>query len=289
MGTARPFASHLAGKQNPEEGIMKTLTRTAWILAVVAAGPLSAQMTGSQPPPPVLLIQRELVKPGKNTAHNQWETGWPAAYTKANYPTTYLGMNAVSGINEAWFLVGYPSFDAVEKDQARSDADASLTSELRRLSAGESEYLESTRSVLASYVPSVSYKPNVDLSKMRYFEIITYGMKPGHEGDFYKAAGLVRDGYTKAGLGNPWAIYRAVSGAPAGTFYVFLPFRSLSILDSGPSDDEAMGRALGPDQMSALNKLVLDGVATSQSQIFGLNPKMSYVGKEMKAADAFWR
>ena len=43
---------------------MNTLTRTAWILAVVAAAPLSAQMTGTQPPPPVLLIQRELVKPG---------------------------------------------------------------------------------------------------------------------------------------------------------------------------------------------------------------------------------
>ena len=268
---------------------MKSLTRTAWFLTVVATAPLSAQMTGAQGPPPVLLIQRELVKPGKGTAHNQWEAGWPAAYTKANYPTTYLGMNAVSGINEAWFLVGYPSFDAVEKDQARSDADASLTADLRRLSAGESDYLENTRAVLASYVPSVSYKPNVDLSKVRYFEVLTYSMKPGHEDDFIKAAAMVRDGYTRAGLDNPWAIYRAVSGVPTGTFYVFLPFRSLATFDRGPSDDEAMGRALGPERLSALNKLVLDGVANYQSQIFSINPKMSYVSKEMKAADPFWR
>jgi hypothetical protein len=268
---------------------MKALTRRAWILAGVIAAPLSAQMTGTQPPPPVLLIQRELVKPGKGTAHNQWESGWPAAYTKASYPTTYLGMNAVTGVNEAWFLVGFPSFDAVVKDQARSDADASLTAELRRLSAGESDFVENTRTNIASYVPGVSYKPNVDLSKMRYFEVLTYAMKPGHENDFVKAAGLVRDGYTKAGLDNPWAIYRAVSGTPTGTFYVFLPFRSLATFDKGPSDDEAMGRALGPDQMNALNKLVLDGVANYQSQIFALNPKMSYVSKEMKAADAFWR
>jgi hypothetical protein len=41
--------------------------------------------------------------------------------------------------------------------------------------------------------------------------------------------------------------------------------------------------------MNALNKLVLDGVATYQSQIFAFNPKMSYVNKEMKAADPFWR
>jgi len=65
--------------------------------------------------------------------------------------------------------------------------------------------------------------------------------------------------------------------------------RSLAALDKGMSDDEAMGRALGPEQMSALDKLVLDGVATSQSQVFAFNPKISYVSKEMKAADPFWR
>ena len=64
---------------------------------------------------------------------------------------------------------------------------------------------------------------------------------------------------------------------------------ALLALDKAPSNDEAMGRALGPEQMSALDKLVLDGVATSQSQIFAFNPKMSFVSKEMKAADPFWR
>ena len=268
---------------------MKALARTAWLLTVVSAAPLAAQMTGTHPPPPVLLIQRELVKPGKNVGHNQWEAGWPAAFAKANYPTTYIGMNAVSGINEAWFLIGFPSFDAMEKDQARMDSDASLTAEMRRLGAGEAEYVENTRGILTAYVPSVSYKANIDLSKMRYFEILTYAMKPGHASDFIKAAGLVRDGYTKAGLDQPWAIYRAVSGMPAGTFYVFLPMRSLAALDKGPSNDEAMGRALGLEQTNALNKLVLDGIATSQSQIFAFNPKMSYVSKEMKAADPFWK
>lgn len=268
---------------------MKTLARTAWLLTLVSAAPLAAQMTGNQGPPPVLLISRELVKPGKNVVHNRWEAGWPAAFAKANYPTTYIGMNAVSGINEAWFLIGFPSFDAMEKDQARMDSNAALTADMNRLGAGESDFVENTRSVLAAYVPSVSHNPNIDLSKMRYFEVVTYTMKPGHAGDFIKAAGLVRDGYTKAGLDQPWAIYRAVSGMPAGTFYVFLPMKSLATLDNAPASMEAMGRALGPDQMSALDKLVLDGIATSQSQVFAFNPKMSYVSKEMKAADPFWR
>lgn len=268
---------------------MKALARTAWLLAVASAAALPAQSPPMNGPPPVMLISRELVKPGKNAAHNRWEAGWPAAFAKADYPTNYLGMNAVSGINEAWFLIGFPSFDAMEKDQARMDANAPLTSELARLGAGESDFVENTRSVLATYIPSVSHNPNIDLAKMRYFEVLTYTMRPGHDGDFLKAAGLVRDGYTKAGVGNSWAIYRAVSGMPAGTYYVFIPLQSLARLDQGPADDQAMGRALGPEQLGALDKLVLDGVATSQSQIFALNPKMSYVGKDMKAADPFWR
>jgi hypothetical protein len=268
---------------------MRILARTAWLLAAASAAPLAAQMTGTQPPPPVLVISRELVKPGKAAAHNQWEAKWPAAFAKAKFATNYIGMNPASGVNEAWFLFGYASFDAMEKENARMDADAALSAEQGPLYAGEADFVESTRGVIAAYVPSVSYKPNVDLSKMRYFEILTYAMKPGHAGDFIKAAGIVRDGYTKAGLDQPWAIYRAVSGVPAGTFYVFLPMKSLAALDKAPSNDEAMGRALGPEQMSALDKLVLDGVATSQSQIFAFNPKMSFVSKEMKAADPFWR
>jgi hypothetical protein len=268
---------------------MKALARTAWLLTVVSAAPLVAQMTGSQPPPPVLLIQRELVKPGKGPAHNQWESGWPAAFAKANYPTNYIGMNALSGINEAWFLIGYPSFDALEKDNARMDADASLGAELRRLYTGESDFVESTRAVMAAYIPGISHNPNVDLSKMRYFEVITYTMRPGHDGDFLRAAGMVRDGFTKAGIDVPWATYHVVSGAPAGTYYVFLPFRSLAAMDKGASNWAAMTTALGAEQTGALGKLITDGVATEQSQIFSMNPKMSYVSKEMKAADPFWR
>ena len=270
---------------------MTRILRTTLLLLLTAApaAPVVAQTAAMNGPPPVLWIQRELVKPGKAPAHNDWEAGWPAAFAKAGWPTTYIAMNAVSGINEAWFLIGYPSFDAMEKDIANTDANAPLSAEMKRLGAGESEYVETTRGVLAQYVPSLSYKPGIDLPKMRYFEVLTYTMKPGHEGDFAKAASLYRDGYTKAAIDQHWAVYRVTSGLPSGTFLVFVPLRSLSTLDKSMSEDEAMGRALGPQQMNALNKLVLDGVANYQSQVFAFNPKMSYVSKEMKAADPFWR
>jgi hypothetical protein len=53
---------------------MRKMLRATLLLTVVYAGPLVAQ-TAMPGPPPVLWIQRELVKPGKSSAHNDWEDG----------------------------------------------------------------------------------------------------------------------------------------------------------------------------------------------------------------------
>lgn len=263
------------------------------LFAILSAAPLQAQVTGASPPPPppILYIQRELIKPGKSVAHNEWESGWPAAFSRANHPTGFIGMNAVTGVNEAWFLIGFPSFDAMEKDQARIEANAPLAAENRRLTAGESEFVENTRGIVAAYVPEVSYRPNVDIPKMRYFEVLTFVTRSGRDADFLKTVGIVRDGFAKANIDQPFAVYRAVSGtAAASTFYIFLPMRSLSSLDKGPSNWEAMIRAVGPEQMATFAKLSSEVVVTEQNQIFAFNPKMSYLTKEMKASDpAFWK
>lgn len=263
------------------------------LFTILSAAPLQAQVSGAgpPPPPPILYIQRELIKPGKSVAHNEWESGWAAAFSRANHPTGYIGMNAVTGVNEAWFLIGFPSFDAMEKDQAKIEANAPLAAENRRLTAGESEFVETTRGIVAAYVPEASYRPNIDVARMRYFEVLTFVARPGRDADFLRGAGIVRDGFTKAGIDQPFAVYRAISGTPAaGTFYIFLPMRSLASLDKGPSNWEAMMRAVGSEQMAAFVKATTDGVMTSQSQIFAFNPKMSYLTKEMKASDpAFWK
>jgi hypothetical protein len=263
------------------------LTRTTLLVALTSL-PLAAQ-TMPPGPPAVLWIQRELVKPGKNSAHNDWEAGWPRAFAQSNWPTTYLAMNAMSGPNEAWFLIGYPSFAAMEKDLAATDANATLTTEMKRLGAGESEYVETTSSILARYVPSLSHNPQVNLPKMRYFEVIRYTMKPGHDPDFARGANLYAEGSTRGKVDNHWATFQVVSGLPAGTYLVFVPMSSISTFDTGTADDNAIMTALGADKAAALGKVMTDGVATVQSQIFAFNPKMSYVGKDMKDADPFWR
>jgi hypothetical protein len=268
------------------------IARSAMILLAVAPVVSNAQVGagGPQDPPKVLWIGREMVKPGKARAHIAWEKGWPAAYTKANYPTTYLAMTSMSGTNEAWYMTGYASWDAVEKDNAKSDANPALAAELRRLNAGESEYLGDTRQIYAEYVPELSYKSKVDLSKMRYMDITTFRVRPGHEGDFSKIAGMFVDAYTKGNIDAPWAVYRVATGAQGPTYYVMSPIRSLAVMDRGAADFKIWSDKMGAEGMAAMSKLSSDIIAISDDQLFALNPSMSYLSKEFKAGDpAFWK
>jgi hypothetical protein len=72
-------------------------------------------------PAKVLQIIREEVKPGKAAAHEKVEAGWPRAFAKAKWPTHYLAIQSMSGPTEAWFLVGYPSLAAWEKENQNAD------------------------------------------------------------------------------------------------------------------------------------------------------------------------
>jgi hypothetical protein len=75
------------------------------------------EKSGVTPPPKVLLIDREFLKPGKGGApHEKTESAFVQAAMRAKEPTHYLAMNSLSGKNRALFLFGYDSFEAWEKD-----------------------------------------------------------------------------------------------------------------------------------------------------------------------------
>src|SRR5438105_10962963 len=90
-------------------------------------------------PPKVLQIYREEIKPGKNAAHEVVEAGWPRAFTKVNWPTNYLGVVAITGPSEAWFLAGYDSYAAWETDSRNIDKNPALKKELDQLEARDGE------------------------------------------------------------------------------------------------------------------------------------------------------
>ncbi|HEV2064458.1 MAG TPA: hypothetical protein VGS00_07905 [Thermoanaerobaculia bacterium] len=261
--------------------IVLVLSATSSLLAQTPAAPGG--------PPKVLQIFREEVKPGKSVAHEKWETGWPRAFAKANWPTRFLAITSLSGPSEAWFLTGHESFAAWEKDRQNFDKAAALKAEDDRLSAGDGEFLSASRSIVAALREDLSNKPNITLGKMRYFRIVMYRVRPGHETDFADAAKIVREAYEKAKVDFPWAVYQIVSGMPGPTYLVFAPMKSLEEIDAAQARSKTIQEAEGEENGKKLQKLSSDGFLTTESNIYAFSPKMSYVAPEVASADPdFW-
>ena len=269
---------------------MKKLSLYSTLLVSLVAFPLrAAESPGPNPPPKVLQIYREEVKAGKGAAHVKVEKGFVAAMARANWPTHYLAMTAVTGPSEAWFLTGYPSFAAWEKDRDDTDKNTALTAELDRLVEKDGELLTNGRSLVAFLREDLSAGGPVDIAKMRYFRLLTCRVRQGHDSDFQDTVKIVRSAYEKAKIELPWAVYQISGGMPGPTFMLLLPMKSLSEIDAAIARAGTIREAEGPENEKALAKLASDGFATVENNVFAFSPAMSYPSKEFVARDPeFW-
>ncbi len=245
---------------------------------------------GGWPPPKVLQIYREEIKPGKGAAHEQVEAGWPKAFAKANWPTNYLAITSSTGPSEAWFLTGYDSLEAWEKDSRNIEKNPALRKELQQLEARDGELRSGGRSVVALYREDLSYQPNFDMPKMRYFRIITFRVRQGHDTQFADAVKIVRPAFEKASIPAHWAIYQIYAGMPAPTFLLFIPTKSLAEADAAIASAPALQQAEGEDGVKKLQTIASDAFNSVETNIFEFNAKMSYPSKQWADEDPdYWR
>jgi hypothetical protein len=269
---------------------LKKISLYSTLLVSLVAFPLrAAESSGSNAPPKVLQIYREEVKVGKGPAHVKVEKGFVAAMAKANWPTHYVAMTTVTGPSEAWFLTGYPSFAAWEKDRDDTDKNTALTADLDRLIEKDGELLTNGRSLVAFLREDLSAGGPVDVPKMRYFRLLTFRVRPGHESDFQDAVKIVRSAYEKAKIELPWLVYQISGGMPGPTFMVLTPMKSMSEIDAAIARAGTIREARGPENEKALAKLASDGFASVEENVFAFSPAMSYPSKEFVARDPeFW-
>ena len=249
------------------------------------AAQLSAQQ--SNDPPKVLRIFVEDVKEGKAAGHEKSESAFMEAFAKANYPANILGMTAMTGTSQAWFLEGHDSFDSISKAEARLD-----NAEFQTLDALDAEFRSGSHSWIAVYRPDISFHGQemmASLPKDRVFNVITLRVQNGHDDDFTELGKMAIDAAQKAIYDQPVVVYQVVSGLPNGTYLFFEPSPSLQALDGAPARSQALMQAMGDSGAKRFAKLESDAVASSQARLFLLNPRMSYVSKDFAAADPnFW-
>jgi hypothetical protein len=83
-------------------------------------------------PPKVLVINREILKPGKGgAAHQKTESAFLRAMAAAKDTEYYLGMDALSGPSRSLFFTGYDSFADWEKEAMTEQKNAALSRRAR--------------------------------------------------------------------------------------------------------------------------------------------------------------
>jgi hypothetical protein len=262
-------------------------------LLFIGSGIASAQETMG--PPKVLVIMREYLKPGKaGSTHEKTESAFVRAMSAAKWPTHYFGMDSLSGPSRSLFLVGYPSFEAWEKDNLATQKNATLSAAFDRASLADGDLLTSYESSTSVYREDMSLRAAVNIAQMRYFEITQFVVRPGHEKEFEALAKIYVDGFGKAVPAAHWATferqYGASTGASAGdVFLVFNPMKSMAEVDTSFADSKKFADSLSDSEKKKLTELTAACIESVQTNLFAFNPKESYPPDEWIKADAFWK
>jgi len=257
---------------------------------VLAAGLLlsgvSLIQAQSPEPPHILRIFREDIKSGKTLAHERVESAYVRAFSKSTYPT-YLGLVSISGTTQAWFLESHDSWESLEKAIHTTGVEP-LKSTLDQLDVQDGELRTGERQLIATYQKDLSYLPvPSSLIKARFFSINTVHVRPGHAVDFESLRKMVNAAFEKSGSKQRRVVFSVSSGAPAGTYLIFSAMDSLKTLDPGPSP-MSMADAFGAS-LDQYRKLQAEAIASSESALFAINPKISNPPKEFLTADPdFW-
>jgi hypothetical protein len=271
--------------------ITSSIVTVLFLFTALGAGAAQESSEGLTPPPKVMLIYREFLKPGKGGApHEKTESAFVQAVTRSKWPTHYLAVNSVTGRSRALFLYPYDSFEAWEKDNAAMQKNTALAAELDRASVVDGELLSDIDASMLRYDEDYSLRAPVDIAHMRYFEISLYRLKPGHRHDWDELVKLVKQGYDRI-TDVHWAMYEAAYGQEGTTYVVFVPMKSAAEIDRGfDQDDKQFRDALGEDGMKRLADLESAAIEFSQSNLFQFSPKMSYPPDAWVKADPdFWK
>ena len=242
------------------------------------------------PPPKVLSIIREFVKPGKSgVVHEKSESAFVQAMARAKWPTHYLAVSSMSGKPRVLFLTGYDSFEAWEKDVAATQKNATLSAALDRAAFADGELLSDYDSSALVYSDEYSLRSAVDIPHMRYFEISLYRVRAGHDHDWDTIVKMVKAADEKIPDAR-WATYRAVFGQEGTTYVVFTPLKSEAEIDQESARRKQFMANMGEDGMNKFSELLAGAIEFSQHHLFSFTPSMSYPADEWVKADPdFWK
>jgi len=240
-------------------------------------------------PRKVMQIIREEIKPARATAHGRAEEAYVRAFRSTKTPVYYVGLRAVTGPTEAWFMSSYGSFGALEEENDRLAKNPALAKALEMADDQDAQFRSGTRTIVAELQEDASYRMRPSVQDMRYIHVTTIRVRPGWGNAFDETRKAVKAAHEKANVDEHWALYRVVSGMSVGTYLLLQGSMSLKEEDTDPHT-QAYRDALGDEGRAKLQQFQRDGVLGTDTALFEISPQMSNVPDEwIKARPDFWK
>ncbi len=260
--------------------------------AVLCAVPTAAQQDSNpaHQPPKYLFLSTVAIKPDMTGTYIDKESSQVQAMRNSNAPGSYIGMIAITGAPRALYFSGYDSFAEMEKRHQQAMAeDPKLRDTLRAADVDEAPMLGEARRSIYHYREDLSLNAGVDISQMRFFDIILFHVRPGHDQDWEHLVKL----YVKAYSSIPharWAMWEKMYGDDSDrTFILVSPMQALAEEDQAQLDGENLPKTVGQDQMEMMHQLGSVAVESSESMLFAVVPEISYAPQDwVKASPDFW-
>jgi hypothetical protein len=265
-------------------------------IALLASGfsQVNAQPAENMTPPPVLLVVREEIKPGKMPAHSIQSAGYARLFSQLQTTSYRIALVPVAGNeNEVVYITPLQSFKQMEQMQSDTDKKMAAVSgimkaDLDRLENEGPDLHAGMRDMFTLYRPELSYDPGVDISKMRYFAITTVRVRPGQEDQYAEyVRNITNVARTKAKAELHIAAFQVIAGSASTTYMFFRPMKSLAEYDLRIG--ARVRDAMTDDQKKKADKMAGETVVFSETSVYAFNPRMSYVPKDFSAGDPiFW-
>lgn len=265
--------------------------RFAFFLLLAACSlPGYAQQAQSAPPPALLQIYRDPVKPAKMPEYSRIEG--EAAQARARASTwPYLAIQSITGPQEVWFISGFDSYAALERSAEPFARNAMLTAELNRLLEAKTSLVADPRAVYAHYREDLSSNAGLVQPHTRFFTVTIVTVRPGHEREYEEVHRTLKSARQRAGTADNRVVYQIVSGMPRNVYLIFSAHRSLQ--NAGIALDPAVddyAADVDDSTRSRLDEYTRVSAVSSETWLFSVSPAMSNPAGEWIADDPeFWR
>jgi len=247
------------------------------VLCTLSIAPMAAraQDDGVNGPPKVLVIQRELLKPGRSGGmHEKSESAFVGAVKANHLDIHYLALTSLSGPDRALFLSGYPSVAAWEEERKATSRNAAGSAALDRADVADGDLLTEQAQSVWRLNDEMSLNEN-GLHGDRYMEIEQFKIKPGHTAQWEELVKLVKEGYEKGIPDASWDTFEQVFGPAGNGYIVIVKLKSLAEVDEHHAGGKAFVDALGKEGMKKLDELTAACVESQETNLFAFSPKMS--------------